>query len=87
MQKLARYWATDYNWRKVEERLNSLPQFMTTIDGLDIHFIHVSHATQCVANYHYAWMARLHHGDAEGYRSADESNGTWRDRRRRISTW
>jgi len=41
MQKLARYWATDYNWRKVEARLNALPQFVTTIDGLDIHFIHV----------------------------------------------
>jgi len=40
-QKLAKYWATDYDWRKVEARLNALPQFMTTIDGLDIHFIHV----------------------------------------------
>jgi len=40
-QKLARYWATDYDWRKVEARLNALPQFVTTIDGLDIHFIHV----------------------------------------------
>jgi len=40
-QKLARYWATDYDWRKVESRLNALPQFMTKIDGLDIHFIHV----------------------------------------------
>jgi len=41
MQKLALYWATDYDWRKVEARLNALPQFVTTIDGLDIHFIHV----------------------------------------------
>jgi pimeloyl-ACP methyl ester carboxylesterase len=41
MQKLARYWATDYDWRKVEARLNALPQFITNIDGLDIHFIHV----------------------------------------------
>src|SRR5262245_8009187 len=40
-QKLASYWATDYDWRKVEARLNALPQFITTIDGLDIHFIHV----------------------------------------------
>ncbi len=40
-QKLAQYWATDYDWRKVETRLNALPQFITTIDGLDIHFIHV----------------------------------------------
>ena len=41
IQNLARYWATDYNWRKVEARLNALPQFITAIDGLDIHFIHV----------------------------------------------
>ena len=41
MQKLARYWATDYDWRKCEARLNALPQFVTKIDGLDIHFIHV----------------------------------------------
>jgi len=41
MQELARYWATDYDWRKCEARLNALPQFVTTIDGLDIHFIHV----------------------------------------------
>jgi len=40
MQNLARYWATDYDWRKVEARLNALPQFITEIDGLDIHFIH-----------------------------------------------
>ncbi|HTR09284.1 MAG TPA: epoxide hydrolase [Paraburkholderia sp.] len=41
MQELARYWAADYDWRKVEARLNALPQFVTEIDGLDIHFIHV----------------------------------------------
>jgi pimeloyl-ACP methyl ester carboxylesterase len=41
MQKLARYWATEYDWRKVEARLNAYPQFITEIDGLDIHFIHV----------------------------------------------
>ena len=41
IQALARYWATDYDWRKVEARLNALPQFITEIDGLDIHFIHV----------------------------------------------
>lgn len=40
-QALARYWASDYDWRKCEARLNALPQFMTQIDGLDIHFIHV----------------------------------------------
>jgi len=41
IQKLANYWQTDYDWRKVEARLNALPQFMTEIDGVDIHFIHV----------------------------------------------
>ena len=41
LQKLARYWETEYDWRKVEARLNALPNFMTEIDGLDIHFIHV----------------------------------------------
>jgi pimeloyl-ACP methyl ester carboxylesterase len=41
MQDLARYWATDHDWRTCEARLNSLPQFMTVIDGLEIHFLHV----------------------------------------------
>jgi len=41
MQKLALYWATEYDWRKVEAKLNSYPQFITEIDGLDIHFVHV----------------------------------------------
>jgi pimeloyl-ACP methyl ester carboxylesterase len=41
MQKLAQYWATDYDWRKCEAKLNALPMFETTIDGLDIQFIHV----------------------------------------------
>ena len=41
MQTLVRYWATDYDWRKVEARLNALPQFITEIDGLDIQFAHV----------------------------------------------
>jgi hypothetical protein len=41
IQKLARYWATEYDWRKCEARLTTLPHFVTEIDGLDIHFIHV----------------------------------------------
>src|SRR3984893_8557436 len=41
IQELARYWATDYDWRRCEAKLNALPHFMTEIDGLDIHFIHV----------------------------------------------
>ena len=49
LQDLARYWATDYDWRKCETKLNALPQFTTEIDGLDIHFIHVRsrHETRC----------------------------------------
>src|SRR5918994_3013274 len=41
IEELARYWAEEYDWRKCETKLNALPQFMTEIDGLDIHFIHV----------------------------------------------
>jgi pimeloyl-ACP methyl ester carboxylesterase len=41
IQKLTHYWGTDYDWRKVEAKLNALPQFITEIDGLDIHFIHI----------------------------------------------
>src|SRR6202142_3000956 len=41
MQNLARYWGTDYDWRKAEARLNAVPQFITEIDGLDIHCLHV----------------------------------------------
>src|SRR5215218_11179585 len=41
IQELARYWATEHDWRKAEAKLNALPQFTTEIDGVDIHFIHV----------------------------------------------
>src|SRR6202011_3712421 len=41
IQALARYWATEYDWRKIEAKISALPQFITEIDGLDIHFIHV----------------------------------------------
>jgi pimeloyl-ACP methyl ester carboxylesterase len=41
LQELVRYWGTDYDWRKAEAKLNALPQFKTTIDGIDVHFIHV----------------------------------------------
>jgi pimeloyl-ACP methyl ester carboxylesterase len=44
MQELARYWATEYDWRRVEATLNGLPQFITEIDGLDIHFLHIRSA-------------------------------------------
>src|SRR5215470_15369991 len=41
IQKLVRYWANEYDWRKIEAKLNAYPNFITEIDGLDIHFIHV----------------------------------------------
>ena len=41
LKELVRYWATDYDWRKAETKLNAFPQFVTKIDGVDIHFIHV----------------------------------------------
>jgi hypothetical protein len=41
IQELARYWANEYDWRKIEEKMNALPHFITEIDGLDFHFIHV----------------------------------------------
>src|SRR4051795_4070562 len=44
IQNLARYWTTEYDWRRCEARLNALPQFKTEIDGLNIHFIHVKSA-------------------------------------------
>ena len=46
MQELAGYWGTDYDWRACEAKLNALPQFITEIDGLDIHFIHVRSSTR-----------------------------------------
>ena len=55
MQELTRYWATDYDWRTCEANLNALPQFITEIDGLDIHFIHVQsrhqHALPLIVNH------------------------------------
>ena len=46
MQELARYWVTDYDLGRVEDRLNALPQFTTEIDGIEIHFIHVRSGTR-----------------------------------------
>src|SRR5438094_5615376 len=81
MQNLTRYWGTDYDWRKCETKLNAQPQFITEIDGLDIHFIHVrSKHKNAFAAYRHARMARLDRRAAEDYRSADQSHGTWRER-------
>src|SRR3954471_8224511 len=61
VQILARYWATDYDWRKVEAKLNSLPQFITNIDGLDIHFIHVrsKHANALPLIINHGWPGSI----------------------------
>jgi Epoxide hydrolase N terminus len=66
MQELARYWATEYDWRVCERRLNSLPQFMTTIDGLDIHFVHVRSAHEDA----YAHLSARHLPDPPGRRGS-----------------
>ena len=49
IQELTRYWATDYDWRRCEAKLNALPQFTTEIDGVGIHFIHVKSPHRCDA--------------------------------------
>jgi pimeloyl-ACP methyl ester carboxylesterase len=61
MQELARYWASDYDWRRAEARLNALPQFVTTIDGLDIHFVHVKskHANALPIVINHGWPGSI----------------------------
>lgn len=63
MQDVSRYWATEYDWRKVEARLNALPQFITKIDGLDIHFIHVrsKHANALPVIVTHGWPGSIIH--------------------------
>jgi len=63
MQDISRYWATEYDWRKVEARLNALPQFITKIDGLDIHFIHVrsKHANALPVIVTHGWPGSILH--------------------------
>ncbi len=81
IQALARYWGTEYDWRKVESRLNALPQFITEIDGLDIHFIHVrsKHET-ALPLIVTPWMAGLDYRTDENHRATDQSHGEWRKR-------
>ena len=74
MQKLARYWATDYDWRKIESKLNALPQFITEIDGRRHSFHSRSlEARERFADDRHAWMAGFDHRAAEDHRSADRS--------------
>ena len=83
--ELARYWMTDYDWRTCEASLNALPQFITEIDGLDIHFIHVrSEHEDALPLDHNARLAGLDHRAAEDHRSADRPDRSRRQRRGRI---
>jgi hypothetical protein len=78
-QALARYWAAEYDWRACEARLNAVPQFITEIDGLDIHFIHVrskhDNAMPLIVTH---GCARLDRRTDEDHRSADQSHRTRR---------
>ena len=85
IQELARYWTTEYNWRRCEARLNALPQFKTTIDGEDVHFIHVkSPHERALPLIHHPRLARLDHRDARGDRPADRPDRARRRRRGRV---
>ena len=85
LQELARYWATDYDWRACEAKLNALPQFKTEIDGLDIHFIHVKSAARGRdAADHDARLARLGHRAARVRRPAHRPDRARRTRRGRV---
>ena len=72
IQELARYWATDYDWRKCEAKLNALPQFITEIDRLDIHFIHVrsKHENGLPLIVTHGWPGSVYRA-AEDHRSTD----------------
>ena len=88
IQELARYWTTDYDWRRCEARLNALPQFKTEIEGEDVHFIHVkSRARGRAAADPHPRLARLDHRDARGDRPADRPDRARRSARRTRSTW
>ena len=85
MQELVRYWGSDYDFRRFEARLNAVPQFLTEIDGLDIHFIHVrSRARERPAGHHHARLAGLDHRDAERHRPAHRPDRPRRRRRGRV---
>ena len=88
LQELARYWTTDYDWRKCEAKLNALPQFTTEIDGVEIHFIHVrSPARGRHAADHDARLARLGHRAARDHRPADRPDRSRRHPPGTHSTW
>ena len=84
-QELVRYWGTGYDWRKAEAKLNALPQFVTTIDGVDIHFIHVRsrHPNALPIIITHGWPGSDHRA-AQDHRSADGSDRARRPRRGRL---
>jgi len=81
MRALARYWAEEYDFRKCEEKLDALPHFVTEIDGLDIHFIHVrsEHEDAMPLIVTHGWPGSIV-GAAEDHRSTDQSDGAWCER-------
>ena len=85
MQELARYWATEYDWRRVEARLNALPQFVSEIDGLDIHFIHVrsQHENALPLIITHGWPGSVVEM-LKRHRPAHRSHGARRRRRGRV---
>ena len=88
LQALARYWTTDYDWRKAEAKLNALPQFTTEIDGVE-HPLHPRPlpARKCVAADHDARLARLGHRAAGDRRPAHRPDRSRRHAPRTHSTW
>jgi pimeloyl-ACP methyl ester carboxylesterase len=59
LRQAIHYWQTDYNWRKIEVRLNAPPQFLTEIDGLDIHFVHIRSKHENAANVTHGWPGSI----------------------------
>ena len=85
MQALARYWLTEYDWRKCEARLNAVPNFITEIDGLDIHFIHVrSKHEDALPLDRLPRLAGLDRRAAEDHRPAHRSHRPRRERVGRV---
>ena len=78
LQELASYWRTGYDWRKAEAKFNALPQFVTRIDGIDIHFIHVRSKHPAPGLLSSRMVGRAPYRADQSRRSVDGSNGSWR---------
>jgi hypothetical protein len=75
MQDQALYWGTGYDWRACEAKLNALPQYITDVDGLGIHFIHVRSPHEDALPHRHAWVAGVDHRATEDHRSAHQPDG------------